>query len=96
MSDLVPADEIEQIVGIRRHATRHYARAVSAEETVYILHSHRCRDSGRDLRECTFSVALDNGIEMEVWDSHLDKPVRVTITRSMRLIPVAPGMRVAR
>lgn len=31
MSDLVPADQIEQIVGIRRHRQAHFGRAVSAE-----------------------------------------------------------------
>ena len=35
MTDLVPADQIEQIVGIQRHPYRHYARAVTAEQTVY-------------------------------------------------------------
>ncbi len=41
-----PADQIEQIVGIRRHSQAHFGRAVSAERTVYILHSQRCLDSG--------------------------------------------------
>lgn len=96
MSDLVSPDEIEQIVGIQRHATRHYARAVSAEQTVYILHSHKCKDSGRDLRECLFSLALDNGIDEPDWSEWEDQAVRVTINRSRRLIPVVPGMRLAR
>jgi hypothetical protein len=93
---LVPTDEIERIVGVQRHATRHYARAVSAEQTVYILHSHRCKDSGRDLRECWFSVALDNGIDEGDWAGVEDQPMRVTITRSQRLIPNRPGMKVNR
>lgn len=96
MTELVPADEIEQIVGIERHETRHYARAVSEEQTVYILHSRRCRDSGRDLRECPFSVALDTGIDEYDWSDMEDQPVRVTINRSQKLIPVRPGMRLAR
>lgn len=60
MAELVDPAEIEQIVGFARHATRHYARVVSAEQVVYILHSQRCVSSGRDLRECPFSIALDN------------------------------------
>lgn len=64
MSDLVPTADIERIVGIERHQTAHYARAVSAEETVYILHSHDCKNSGIDLRECRYSIALDRGILM--------------------------------
>lgn len=95
MTDLVPAEQIELIVGIERHATRHYARAVSAEQTVYILHSAKCRDSGRDLRECLFSIALDNGIRERDWTGHEDQPVRVTIDREQRLIPVVPGMRLS-
>ena len=38
MSDLVNPADIERIVGVQRHPKRHYARAVSAEQTVYILH----------------------------------------------------------
>ena len=63
MADLVNPDQLEQIVGARCHPTRHQARAVSAEQTVYILHSQECRDSTPDLRDCPFSVALDNGID---------------------------------
>lgn len=46
MTDLVPADQIEQIVGARRHPLAHLGRAVSAEQTVYILHSQRCKGDG--------------------------------------------------
>lgn len=67
MSDLVPTDQIESIVGARRHAWKHYARAVSAEQTVYILHSRTCLETGIDLRECEFSRALDRGIDPKRW-----------------------------
>jgi hypothetical protein len=67
MSEIVPADEIEKIVGVHRHMTRHVGRAVEAEQTVYILHSHECKDSGIDLRECPFSLALDEGINPPQW-----------------------------
>lgn len=67
MSDLVPTEDIERIVGIDRHPTLHYGRAVSSEEIVYILHSQECKDSGEDLRECEFSIALDNGIDEYLW-----------------------------
>lgn len=93
MTDLVPAEDIERIVGVERHPTRHYARAVSAEETVYILHSHRCKDRGIDLRECLFSKALDKGIDPEDWVGAMDRPVQVSISRSGRLIGGQPGMR---
>lgn len=96
MSELVNPSEIEQIVGIERHRTRHFARAVSAERAVYILHSELCRTSGRDLRECGFSLALDNGIDERDWFDLEDQPVRVTINRDFRLIPVRAGMRFAR
>jgi hypothetical protein len=94
MSNLVPADQIEQIVGVERHSTRHFARAVSAEQIVYILHSAKCRDSGRDLRECLFSVALDNGVRESDWAGHEEQPIRVSIDAEQRLIPVVPGMRI--
>lgn len=92
MADLVPASEIEQIVGVKRHITRHYARAVSAEQRVYILHSHTCRDSGIDLRDCIFSQALDRGIDEYDWSDVEDRAVHVTISGD-RLVPVRLKLR---
>jgi hypothetical protein len=73
VSDIVPAEDIERIVGVERHPTEHWGRAVSAEQRVYILHSQECLDSGRDLRECPYSLALDNGIDPFDWTE--DVPV---------------------
>lgn len=87
MSDLVPADQIEQIVGIRRHRQAHFGRAVSAEQTVYILHSQRCLESGIDLRECRFSLALDEGIDRDQWTGFEDRPVALGVWGT-RLIPI--------
>lgn len=87
MSEIVPADKIEKIVGIERHATRHYARAVSAEQVVYILHSQECKGAHADLRPCRFSIALDNGIDEYDWSDHEDRPVRVMVHHD-RLVPV--------
>lgn len=75
MSALVPADQIEQIVGARRHALAHLGRAVSAEQTVYILHSQACKDSGFDLRSCGYSLALDRGIDVHDWENRQDQVV---------------------
>ncbi|MCV7255302.1 hypothetical protein H7J86_24365 [Mycobacterium hackensackense] len=86
MTDLVPADQIEQIVGIKRHDTKHYGRAVSAEEQVYILHSRECKDSGVDLRQCPYSLALDNGIQIESWVDLEDIAVALVIVDD-RLVP---------
>ncbi|MHB1063551.1 MAG: hypothetical protein ACYC1Z_03495 [Georgenia sp.] len=87
MTDLVPSEQIEQIVGVARHRAAHYGRAVAAEQTVYILHSQRCRDSGIDLRECRFSRALDHGIREEAWEKALDVPVPLGVWRG-RLVPL--------
>lgn len=87
MSDLVPAKAIENIVGASRHATMHIGRAVSAEETVYILHSQECKDSGIDLRDCELSLAVDDGIDPSQWDGYEDRPVALGIIRS-RLVPL--------
>jgi hypothetical protein len=90
MSELVPADTIEQTVGAERHAVQHLARAVSAEQTVYVLHSHACNDSGIDLRECPYSAALDNGIDPSDWaGGYEDRTVVVAIIRD-RLFPIVP------
>jgi hypothetical protein len=87
MSDLVDSSRIEAIVGVNRHRQAHYGRAVSAEQTVYILHSQRCLDSGIDLRECRFSVALDRGINLAVWDDLQDRPVVLGVWQD-RLMPL--------
>lgn len=85
MSNLVPPDIIEEIVGTRRHPTEHYGRAISADQHVYILHSQQCRDSTPDLRDCPYSVALDRGIEHPYpwtgWRRVQDKPTMLTISR---------------
>lgn len=83
MADVVPADQIEEIVGVVRHPTRHLGRAVSDEERVYILHSRECRDSTPDLRHCPYSRALDLGIDPSAWP--LDTPVELSI-RGARLV----------
>jgi hypothetical protein len=77
MTALVPAEDIERIVGVKRHPTLHLARAVSAEQTVYILHSRECLDSGVDLRQCRYSLALDNGIRVSEWQQDVPCVVRV-------------------
>lgn len=86
MANLVPSNDIERIVGVTRHPTRHYGRAVSAEQTFYILHSQECKDSGIDLRDCMFSIAVDRGIDLDVWADHEDVAVQLRI-RSGLLVP---------
>ena len=89
MTDLVPTDRIECIVGARRHVATHIARAVSSEQRVYILHSQRCLNDGRDLRKCPFSVALDRGISMDAWRDQQDRAVVVMVSiRTLQLIPL--------
>lgn len=90
MSELVPADKIEQIVGARRHPHQHLGRAVSAEQTVYVLHSQQCKDSGIDLRDCEWSLALDRGIDLDDWKDHEDRPVELA-TCDRRLFPTTPA-----
>lgn len=92
MSEIVPGDEIEEIVGIARHPTRHYACASSSEQVVYILHSQACKEQRDDLRDCLFSLALtSHGIDEHDWVGMEDQPVRVTVSRRNRLVPVRYG-----
>jgi hypothetical protein len=77
MTDKVPEHAIELIVGTTRHPVLHYARAVSAERQVYILHSQECRDYYFDLRDCPYSRALDKGITEAEWP--MDQPVLIGI-----------------
>jgi hypothetical protein len=86
VTGLVDPTEIEQIVGVERHATRHYARAVSVEQVVYILHSEDCRAAQADLRDCPFSRALDRGIDEQDWSGREDRPVLVRVRNGL-LIP---------
>lgn len=87
MTDLVPPEDIERIVGMRRHETMHIGRANSDEETVYILHSKQCKTSGIDLRDCQLSLALDLGIERPSWVGYEDRPVALGVIKD-RLVPL--------
>ena len=89
MVECVDPEKIESIVGRKRHPSAHYARAVSAEETVYILHSATCFAAEDDLRECPYSVALDrHGINVRYWT--MDVPLPVVVLNG-RLFPVTYG-----
>ncbi|KJL45602.1 hypothetical protein [Microbacterium trichothecenolyticum] len=89
MTRLEPAELTERIVGVPRHPTIHAGRAVSTEERVYILHSSECIDSGIDLRECRFSIALDEGIDMDLWERWQDHPVQLAVLLDGRLAPLS-------
>lgn len=91
MSDLVPAEDIERIVGVKRHRSVHYGRAVSDEQTVYILHSGVCKETRLDLRDCPFSIALDQGINIDVWQRFEDIPVELVIITGGALAPLCPA-----
>lgn len=90
MTDLVPADRIEQHVGARRHPLAHLGRANSTEQTVYILHSHACRDRGIDLRTCSYSRALDLGINLGDWAGREDQVVTLQVEHGI-LMPDLDG-----
>jgi hypothetical protein len=90
VTELVDPTEIEQIVGAKRHRVQHLARAVSAEETLYILHSHECKDSGVDLRECPYSIALDLGIDLHRWWRDREDQTVALAIMSGRLVPLVP------
>lgn len=78
MTALVPSTDIERIVGVKRHQTEHWGRAVSREQRVYILHSRECLDAADDLRRCPYSLALDDGIDPQRWTE--DVPLLLAIS----------------
>lgn len=80
MTNLVPHEDVPRIVGRPRHPTLHFGLADPESELLYILHSVECFESGRDLRECPFSLALDQGAPMDVWESYENQPVELAIT----------------
>lgn len=88
MTRLVDPDQIEAITRRERHATAHYARASAG--VVYLLHSRACVAAhealGRDLTQCSFSRALDRGVDLRglpTWN----RAERVAI-RGGHLVPV--------
>lgn len=84
MTELVPPEDIERLVGATRHPHHHIGRVVSPKcswddadnARVYILHSQACVDRGIDLRDCPYSLALDeHGIHGLAWqDKDRDVP----------------------
>ena len=87
MTDLVKSEDIEAYVGVKRNSQDvHYGRAVSATGHWFILHSQKCIDSGIDLRDCEYSLALDRKVNLEAWLDRLDMPVVLRIWNG-RLIP---------
>lgn len=69
MSALVPAAQIEEIVGAKRRPDEHLGRLVTSDRgpTMYILHSQSCVDHGADLRGCRYSLALDRTDRVDMW-----------------------------
>lgn len=61
MVERVNSDEIEGIVGTYRRIYAHIGYADSETQTFYIMHSKICLETCPDLRECDYSLALDNG-----------------------------------
>ena len=78
MTNLVNPASVQELVGRDRHATAHYARMIFLEDRVVILHSQACLTAherlGRDLTACSFSRALDKGVDLESWRCHTDSP----------------------
>ena len=64
MTHRVPADQIEALVGAKRHQSRHIIRGGEVSGIAYILHPHTCLKRHTDLRECPWSLALDRD---DVW-----------------------------
>lgn len=69
MTNIVPSEDIESIVGTFRRRYTHIGYADSNTGTFYILHSEICKETCPDLRDCDYSVALDkNKVEVTVLD----------------------------
>jgi len=83
MSELVDPSKIEDIVGIARAEHIHFGKLVSDEGVLYILHPFSClQRHGDDLRQCPFSLALDNGLNPEDWDLYWDDTVALCIIQN--------------
>ena len=94
MTNLVDPSHIERIVGARRRLSTHVGRLVTAEDTVYILHSTDCLTEHPDLRDCPYSRALDLSLgehwrAPDLWAACRDEPVTLAIYRGL-LVPGTP------
>ena len=69
MTKPVDSERIEDIVGYPRRIYQHTGRAVSDEQTFYILHSYTCLDRYKDLTQCPYSKALDKGVLFDTADA---------------------------
>ena len=82
MSERVPSNQIEGIVGAKRHQSEHIIRGDDETGLTYILHPHDCLAQwGGDLSLCSLSIALDT---FGVWLPD-NRPHRVRLRRG-RLI----------
>ncbi len=88
MTEVVEPDVIEKVVGVPRSERAHWAKAVSADKKVYLLHSRFCLEVTKDLRLCPYSRALDNGIDIREWIE--DVPLLVEV-HDGHLSPAAIG-----
>ena len=87
MTDKVPPQKIEQIVGAPRQESVHLAKWDLDSDTVYILHSRECLKREEDLRNCVYSLMLDFGLDSFYWNGWGDKTV-VLATRQLTLVPL--------
>lgn len=60
MIEHVDPNSIEAIVGAKRHNTLHLGRAISSNQTVFILHSRSCKETVDDLFTCVYSIKGDD------------------------------------
>ncbi|GAA3962880.1 hypothetical protein [Gordonia caeni] len=72
---------------MKRHPTKHIGRVVTDEQAVYIMHPESCLRFHDDLRECRYSRALDNGIDVDEWRGHEDRPVVLSALAAVRIYP---------
>lgn len=94
--DLVPAQDIEGIVGVPR-GRHHVVRRVFTEQRIYILHSIECAAEQPDLRDCSYSTSLDNyglidaGVDGEFYEWPEDVPIAVSLDENGFLRPIEQG-----
>lgn len=77
MVNVVAADVIEDIVGVKRDDVYHYGLAKSDEQKMYILHSKMCKDAGM-IKVCAYTRALSRGLDDD-WEYIMDVPVRLSV-----------------
>ena len=81
MVNIIPPDEIEELVGSARLFDKHVGRVITAERRFVLMHSEQCLQEYDDLRDCPYSQSMQSNFYSGRWESHRDEAMLVELDR---------------